>query len=745
VLALAAVVLGMPSTAHGQDDLVDSDASSLDPIGIDASSDLDRIPVARPADGGTRGPQPSGPRPIEGEVLTAIPGVREDRHQVEIALDGGLADVSIEIAFVNRSRHRAEVQYRLALPPDAALGSLEVCVAGRCVAADEAGAAAHADAGRAYEGAVRGRPTSGSNDAPIGLVRLVDDARGHFAELRAAPIPSRGGTLTARLRYLASAPVYGGVARFTLPARGTDPRVAPAEVRARSARLAHVRVDGAAGEIATEREPWSSATVTAEAQGRVPHASLVRFPCTSNGGAGVCTRLHAVAGRSGPRTPADLFVLIDASASTEGPARGRIASAVAAVLAVAPSGSNVMVAAFGAHAEEIISEPMPAADVPIRPIVHAAAHELGASTRFEAAWTTIEARVRGVRRPMLIVVGDGGISDSPASRAAFAAAAREGATLHVLNVADRPTWAAWRRGVDLAGGNVVEAGTEAEAASRGRETAPLEERVHTLFSPLVASRPRLVYRARQIRLGQWRAGDEHTWEGPLEGTRARVAGAATTLSTTEADEATARALRARHRAATEQTLVTNGLLAPRASDDASCDERGPASAALGVSSDESPVVPATRRTCSSEIAGARLGPGARGQGAQGRAERARLDGRGIPAETVLGMLRQRVVPEARECFRRDRQGRADYSVRATYQLELADREIISAAVEGEMEPRLRACLLGTLTRLDIPRFAGRVRVAYPVYTERESPPPTIDLRQDVANEVDRVAGEVTSP
>jgi hypothetical protein len=113
-------------------------------------------------------------------------------------------------------------------------------------------------------------------------------------------------------------------------------------------------------------------------------------------------------------------------------------------------------------------------------------------------------------------------------------------------------------------------------------------------------------------------------------------------------------------------------------------------------------------------------------------------GRGVPAETVLRMLRQRVVPIARQCFRADRRGRADYSVRAEFHFELGDREVVRAEVTGAIGEELRRCLLGAVDALDVPAFDGVVVVSYPVRTEAEPLPPTLELRPEVAREVDRV-------
>lgn len=102
------------------------------------------------------------------------------------------------------------------------------------------------------------------------------------------------------------------------------------------------------------------------------------------------------------------------------------------------------------------------------------------------------------------------------------------------------------------------------------------------------------------------------------------------------------------------------------------------------------------------------------------------------------MLRQRIVPPARDCFRRDRAGREDYAVRAVFEIHLADREVARAEIRGELPRPLRECLLRSVDGLEVPPYAGTVVVRYPLYTERVHPPPTIELHPDVADIVDRV-------
>jgi hypothetical protein len=111
---------------------------------------------------------------------------------------------------------------------------------------------------------------------------------------------------------------------------------------------------------------------------------------------------------------------------------------------------------------------------------------------------------------------------------------------------------------------------------------------------------------------------------------------------------------------------------------------------------------------------------------------------GMPAESVLTMLRTQLVPKARACLRTDRQGRGDYAVALTFHALFARREIAEARVEGAIEAKLRACLEEALDTLRVPVFSGRIRVRYPIHTEREPPPPVIELEPEIWDPVRRV-------
>jgi hypothetical protein len=115
----------------------------------------------------------------------------------------------------------------------------------------------------------------------------------------------------------------------------------------------------------------------------------------------------------------------------------------------------------------------------------------------------------------------------------------------------------------------------------------------------------------------------------------------------------------------------------------------------------------------------------------------------MPADPLLGMLRQRVLPVARGCFRRDRAGRAEYAKRAVFVFTLAEREVVAARVEGAIPPALRECLLSSVDTLEVPRFTGMVEVRYPLVTESVPLPEQIELKTETAGKLDHLFG--TSP
>lgn len=118
-------------------------------------------------------------------------------------------------------------------------------------------------------------------------------------------------------------------------------------------------------------------------------------------------------------------------------------------------------------------------------------------------------------------------------------------------------------------------------------------------------------------------------------------------------------------------------------------------------------------------------------------EPARKPDTGMPKESVLAMLRTQLVPAARACLQTDRRGRADYAVELTFHALFAAREVFDARIEGAIPRALSACLTEILPRLSVPAFTGRIRVHYPIHTEREATAPVIELEPELARELDR--------
>jgi hypothetical protein len=177
---------------------------------------------------------------------------------------------------------------------------------------------------------------------------------------------------------------------------------------------------------------------------------------------------------------------------------------------------------------------------------------------------------------------------------------------------------------------------------------------------------------------------------------------------------------------------------PTAASASRCDPRGPAKRASGISRRDAPIALAAP-LCDLEPSS---DDDARGEGPPSRGD---ADGRGIPKATVASMLRHRVIPVARRCLRRDRAGRLDYSVRATFHFRLADREVVEGAIRGNLTDDLRACLQQAIDSLDVPRFSGVVEVTYPIYTKRAPDAPRIEIRPDVAGRVDDLFGRDEPP
>jgi len=729
-----------------------------DPIGLERDPGFDRAAAVNtrqtastapstPEDRARFGPTPPPFAAKSGEALTAVPSVRELTHRTNLELYAGLALLETELSFENSADKPAEVEYRLAVPDDAALAGLDACNLRGCRNGTLAPAT---ERGAAYDDAIRARgPKPLQQQLPLAHAYKVRDARGAALIVRAAAV-ERDLPLTVRLRYATAAPVHGGVARLRLPARGMDPRAAPLELSLRASDLTAVQVGVqalASGAPAVRSDPWQPIDIRANAGG-VATRSVWQFPCGSQ----TCARAYASAP---PRTAAavDLILALDASPSTEGVARSRMVQAISAILARAPQGTRVRALRFASKVEPLIAERKDAAQVQLSAFGSVAFEaELGSATRFEAAWDVIKSWGPAKSNALIAIVGDGGVTRGKAKP--FDAARRAGYEVSVVNVADRASVPALADGAQLTGGTVIDAGAEADEAIRGGSADRLEERVAALFAPIAVPRPSLSGLSGSARkLPALRAGESLTIEGVSRATWTLQAVGSARASAPPARVLLAMGLRGQERnhtatggvldapltallAVDSHDLGRAGRDRPGAGAKGSCDRRGPALRQGGLSSDAKPVsLAAERTTCAAP--------------AKKPTKKAAIDeaetpnneaGTGMPSSPLLGMLRQRIIPVARGCFRKDRAGRPDYQVRAVFTFELAEREVVSAEVSGKITDALRDCLLSAIDDLAVPRFSGRVVVRYPLVTEREGLPSQIELTPEAADKVDSLLG-----
>jgi hypothetical protein len=717
-----------------------------DPIGVDSDSrtlDSAAPPPQKPPSSRELarererfGPEPPPTAARAGEVLTAAPAVREHAHDVDVELAPGFARVRVAMRFESRGDKPSELRYRLAIPDGARLAALEVCNASGC----RQGAPDGRDGARAYAASLLARGPAGARALPIARGREVRDTRGAAIVVNAAPV-REAQPLELRVSYLVPVELHGGVVRLRLPARGMDPQVAATELRLTAPGLIDARVAGspAEGQPAASVEPWSDVELSARARSGAPLQIDVRqFAC--DGGARRCGFAQAWAGPR-PSAPVDLVIALDVSPSTEGEARGRLLPAIAGLLAVLPEGSRVRALAFAGRAQPLVAEPLEPSRVALAPFDRAIAQGgLGSATRFEAAWELIAkwfgSRAQRRLRPLVAIVGDGGLTGGDARPFERARAAR--VEVSAINTADRATPGPMRAGVARASGIAVHAAAEAEAAARGRDPGALHDKLRALFAPALAQSVAAFPGGARVELGALRAGEQRAWRGLLRGGLRLQVGARSSAGR-PADRALQPALAA-DALAESGRMPSNALVAidgrdaataeqgwPERAARGACDRRGPARRLSGISSDAQPVAPAEEHVCR---------PADKAPATSSTA----APGRGMPADPLLSMLRQRILPIARGCFRRDRAGRAEYQKRAVFAFILAEREVVEARVEGAIPAALKACLMAAVDTLEVPRFNGTVRVRYPLVTESVPLPDQIELQSGTAGEIDRLFG-----
>lgn len=664
--------------------------------------------------------QAQAPVPIRhGDMLEAISGVSETSHAIAITLEGGLAIVTETMILDSTAHHRAEVMLRLAAPPGASLVSLHVENAAG--ARDGVGADPSAPQS-AYDDALLVRSTTPS-PRPV--------AHAHWVEngwvVRAAPVGTASaseteGALTVTLVWAVAVPMHGGVARLSIPARGSDPRAARPSVTLSAIDLVEPTVDGSSYERgAVDARTDSPLVITALAPlSRGPRADASIVAC----GTQRCTVLHAVGGRPQiASTP--ITIAIDASPSTTIGARGRIADTVRILSALLPSTTHVRWIAFAARAEEL-GHGVPS-DLDMARVRGAVDLPLGSATRFSALWSAIQSDAHAGDR--VLIVGDGGLTSGVLETAALDAARARGVVLGTIDVADRAPMAMLADAIMASGGVTIEAGAAADRAAAGHGDDLLTELVSAaIVSPV--GRLDAHVDGRSVALGTLRAGESAFFVGP--GARADIALGDARNTARPADAAHAAILSA----------VASHRLALIAVDPADLD-----ASAGACNADGSPRARTSSRVSSIVGHGLRIAPAHRRSCAGATTTTTTTAPRtaSLPARVLRDQLRRRVIPPARQCFRDDRGGRTRLHREISFDLVLADREIVDARVIGDIPDTLRTCLLGAFDGVEVPAFDGTLAVRWPIHTEAIPPPPVIELAPDVAREVREIAGDAPIP
>lgn len=447
---------------------IEDDPLGLDPSDADLGKSLiegfDEKGRLKIDDTSLFGPFPPSYNARIGEVVTAVPAMRETAHRIKVNFDHGLATVQVDLHFTSASKKPAEVRYRLAVPKDAGLGSLKVCNPNGC----RAGIVDRPPELSLYDDALLARGPIPV--LPIAHASFQQDPRGSAIIVRAAPI-AKGVELTVHISYLVETSYHDGVTRLHLPARGMDPRAA-ASVLETTTFSDNTVLEGAS----LMRDAW----VPVEIKLKLPRkkelsAYVWRFGCAKQR----CTRVRVSAAPQPKASFQELLLFIDASPSMIGPARSRIASALAVLLANVPSGTRVSALAFAARVKHVIESPVTVQEVSLEPLINAAiGSELGSATRVESAWKLVKPRLMKLSRSKtgrrtIIIIGDGGLTE-PNGVNPFIEAKRAGVEISLLNLSDRKVVPFLQEGVAMTSGIVVSAGEEADRVSRGFGTELLQ-------------------------------------------------------------------------------------------------------------------------------------------------------------------------------------------------------------------------------------------------------------------------------
>jgi len=441
--------------------LIESTERNLDPLGLDDATGAGLDDAARAL-------QPKKvPDPVaeSGDVLTAIAGVYESGHEVQIKLEAGLAFVEETLELSNRTRHTADAAYRLRVPDDAVLWAMRVCVAGRCRDALRGGA----DELASY--AVRTPATQGATgeELPSAAVSTIREGEGRALAVHVGPIRAR--PVSVRVSYLSAAPIHGGHARFALPARGFDPRLVPTKIQVESRDLS---------EVSARPASLSDPSLTIEVEGALAKdaRTLVHRARSTCRGAPCSREFRAAPSEAvGPR---ETWLVLDASPSMEGEARSRVPVVVAALLTLLPDATKVRAFAFAAQSEELGQ--WPAIEAPLSKLSDAVLSDLGAATHLSSVLERFhDALVR--EKPRVIVLSDGALDPSPREDLALERARHTGAELALVSLGEEPPAARIHQTFARGAGSVHLTGLADHALSQGSLDVLSERLVALLHRP----------------------------------------------------------------------------------------------------------------------------------------------------------------------------------------------------------------------------------------------------------------------
>ena len=630
--------------------VIESTEQGEDPLGIDRTTGVELDEAAKHVV--TRPAEPL-PGPTAGAVLSALSQVSETSHRVFVKLEQGLAFVQIRMTLESRAKHASELAYRLALPEGAVIVGIAVCPPkGPCLPGAPS-AAGGSPRQAEYDSWLTGHQPPPRTPGGQGMAiwaEPIRDAIGDALALRAAPLKP-ASKLEFEVRYVVKSPLRGGRVHLHLPARGVDPRIAATS-------LVRVEAPGFRPLEVADEFTWD-ATLPLDLTAEWPASARTKpVSVQARCGTGTCTRHYVASGAAEPRVRAT-WLLIDASPSMEGPARGRVDMVLGALLARLPAESPITAYAFAARAHLLGRFSADGASLPT--LSEATMSDLDAASRPSSVLTGATAEISR-EKPRILILSDGLIDPQAEERQALAQARERGAEVWLLLLGDRKPEHLERFA------HVLPLAEEADRALKAGDLAELSDALAVALSVEVA--PGL------------RSGEE----------RVRELVPNTPYPLTSSDHWLSFWARRAAQAPTWMAISEGPIDRPLI-------------AALPYAS--RPTAAPAAHTA-------------------------------MPAESVLEMLRTQLVPKARACLRSDRRGRGDYAVALSFRAFFSRREVSEVSVDGKIPEHLRTCLTDLLPKLRVPAFSGGVRVRYPIHTDRESPPPVVEMTPEISESVQRV-------